>query len=165
VLSLLLSSCAPSTWKHYESTLKKYINFCKDRCYNAWEPNLNIILKFLTKLYEDGLSYSSINLARLALSTLLPPINGEPIGQQVLVTRILKGVGKVNPPLPKYLSTWDANALLNVFKEWPSKTHLSLEKLSIKLVSLLALVTAQRSQTLTAIQISNIKLRLVLQNS
>ncbi|ODM90605.1 Transposon Ty3-I Gag-Pol polyprotein [Orchesella cincta] len=69
--------------------------------------SINVILGFLTDLYENGSSYSSMNAARSALSVLLGKVDGVSIGEHPLVVRLLRGVGRLRPPLPRYQTTWD----------------------------------------------------------
>jgi len=102
------------------------------------------------------MGYASINTARSALSTILGPIEGNKIGEHDLVTRLMRGIGKLRPPSPRYSSTCDVSKLLDIFKKWPDNSVLSLKQLSFKLVALLALTTAQRVQTLAAILVSKI---------
>ena len=156
VLKLMLSSCTQSTWQQYESVLKKYVLFCNNESLDSSKPCISSILRFLTSLFESKYSYTYINIARSSLSTLLPHIDGLPVGQHPLVIRLIKGVGRLRPPKPRYDSVWDVSKVLELFNNWPSNDKLSLCDLSLKLVALLALVTAQRSQTLFSINVSNI---------
>ena len=67
----------------------------------------------------------------------------------------MQGLYKTKPPSCKYSITWDPDIVLKLISEWDNAT-ISLEKLTFKLVALLALVTAQRVQTLCSFKISNI---------
>lgn len=67
----------------------------------------------------------------------------------------MKGIYKVKPPTCKYNVTWDPSSVLTLISTWDNN-NISLEDLSLKLVSILALVTAQRVQTLKSLKISNI---------
>jgi len=156
VTKLLSAACTDRTWSQYSSCFRKWSVYCNLNQIDCWNPNIEQVLSFLAGLYEDELSYASINTARSALSTILGPIDGCKIGDHNLVTRLLKGVGKLRPPLPRYSSTWDVNRVLDLFLIWPENSDLSLKQLSLKLVALLALTTAQRVQTLVAILISQI---------
>lgn len=116
------------------------------------------MLQFLTKLFEEGLSYSSLNSARAALSSFAVIPNGEgTIGSHALVARFMRGVFNLKPPLPRYEEIWDVKPVLNLLRSWSPCKVLSLKKLTIKLVVLLALVTAQRVQTLQLLSIENMK--------
>jgi hypothetical protein len=62
---------------------------------------------FLTELCELGLSYSSLNTARGALSALGISVDKYPIGQHPLIILFMKGVLNIRPSRPSYQSTWD----------------------------------------------------------
>lgn len=157
VVNILSSSCSKSTWNHYESVIKKYYNFCQANLYVPFPVTINVILQFLTSLYESGLGYSSINLARSALSVMFGRVDNIVLGEHPLVSRFIKGVGRLRPPVPRYQTTWDVNLVLNLFLKWHSNDKLNLKDLTLKLVALLALASGQRAQTLCAIQLDNIK--------
>lgn len=156
VTNLFYGSCAKSTWLQYEGIMKKYYSYCNKISANAFKPNLNVVLDFLSSLFESKLGYSYLNTARSGLSTLLPTIDGFKIGEHPSVVRLLKGVGRLRPPKCRYDLVWDVSKVLNLFKSWPNNEDMSLRRLSLKLVGLLALVTAQRCQTLCSIKVENI---------
>lgn len=58
--------------------------------------------------------------------------------------------------MPRYSATWDTSVVLNFLIQWYPNEGLTLEKLSKKLITLLALSTAHRMQTFSKIKISNI---------
>lgn len=60
--------------------------------FNSLSPELNHALDFLAELFQAGLDYSSINMARSALSSVLRPVAGVAFGQHPLVIRFMKGV-------------------------------------------------------------------------
>ena len=115
------------------------------------------VLDFLTNMFTSGESYSAINSARSALSAILCNDNGLTIGKFNSVKRFMKGVFERRPPTPRYDSIWDANLVLDFLKTFPDFSELSLRMLTYKLIMLLALASAQRAQTLHAIDISCIK--------
>lgn len=80
---------------------------------------------------------------------------GPEMGQDENVKRFFKGLSRLRPPEPKYESTWDPEIVLNYFRNL-NNNELSLEILSKKLVTLLALVTGQKIQTLALIDNKNI---------
>ena len=125
VVSFLLKSCADSTWKNYESYIRKWIKYCSDNCIVICNPSISNILTFLHSLYENNLGYSGINTARSALSLILGKVDGFEVGNHPLVRRLLKAVYRCQPPKPKYDSVWDVSLVLNLFKGWPDKETLS----------------------------------------
>ncbi len=110
----------------------------------------------MSTLYDDGYSYAYLNTARSGLSILLGPINGVSIGENYLVTRLLKGVSRLRPPTCKYNVTWDPSVVLKYIKELDFNKMLSLRFLGIKLCGLLALCSGQRCQTIVSIQTDQI---------
>jgi len=145
-----------STQTQYEVYVNKYNIFCRSRGFSLFEPSLLTILEFLLQLYKDGAKYSTINSARSALSLYLPNINNNTIGKHPIITRFVKGVSKLKPPTPRYNYTWDIDVLLKLFESWEENSQLGIKNLTYKLISLLAIITAQRVQTLQSICISNI---------
>lgn len=114
------------------------------------------MLGFLANLFEEGLGYSSINSAKSALSSVLGLFDSECLGKHPLILKFMRGIYSLRPPAPRYQVTWDANKVLELFLSWPENDTLSLRDLSIKLVCLLALTTAQRVQSLVSIELQNI---------
>ena len=99
------------------------------------------------ELFETGVGYSGINTARSALSSVLKPVNGITFGAQESVKRFLKGVYEARPSNPRYAVTWDVSKVLNYLKSI-STTECSLKDLTLKVVTLMSLVSAQRGQTI-----------------
>ena len=69
----------------------------------------------------------------------------------------MKGAFKLRPSRPKYDKTWDIGAVLSVLKAWVPLEGLNLVELIKKLVNLLAIGSAHRVQTFTAIKLANVK--------
>ena len=109
-------------------------------------------MSYLVELFEAGVGCSGINSARSALSSIpsasvLKPVDGITFGAQESVKRFLKEVYETRPSNPRYAVTWDVNKVLNYVKSIPT-TQCSLEDLTLKLVILMSLVSAQRGQTI-----------------
>ena len=66
---------------------------------------------------------------------------------------LLKGMFHIRPPEPRYSFTWDGNVLLTFLESWFPLSVLELKQLTLKTAALVALVSAQRSQTLSALSI------------
>lgn len=109
---------------------------------------MNKILDFLQELYERGLGYSCLNMARSALSSFIVLEGNITVGNHPLVQRFLKGVFQTRPAFPHYTFTWDTSVVLNYLKTLHPPKDMTLKCLTYKLVMLCALVTGQRCQTL-----------------
>lgn len=97
-------------------------------------------------------SFSSINTCKSALAFVLN-IKKE---DEKLIKRFLKGIYNQRPPKPKYDTTWDPHPVLCHLEKMFPLPNLSLEQLSHKVVTLLALTSAHRVQTFAKIKLKNI---------
>lgn len=118
------------------------------------QATVNDSLELLTSLYRQGLGYSAINTARSALSSVITLGDKTTFGEHPLVTRFLKGIFELKPSLPRYTVIWDVGTVLKFFQTFPPITDMTLKQLTKKLVTLLVLVTAQRTQTLSKLDMT-----------
>ena len=109
-------------------------------------------------LHSQGLSYSSINTARSALSSILKLDNCDDFGTHPLVTRFMKGIYELIKPKPKYNQIWDVSQVLDYLKTLYPLEKLSLKELTQKPVMLLLLVTGQRGQFIHLLSLNGIQL-------
>lgn len=65
----------------------------------------------------------------------------------------MRGIFRLRPPKPRYDVTWDPRWVLDYLQNLPD---VNLKTISKKLITLLALATGQRIQTLSLIKLSNI---------
>lgn len=112
-------------------------------------------MEFLTALFHQGIGYSALNTARSALSTYVL-CDGISAGKHPLVIRLLKGIFKLRPALPRNAVTWDPELVLVYLRKLSPVKQLTLRLLTMKTVTLLALLSSQRAQTLHLLDIRNI---------
>ncbi len=156
VLKIILAANSKGTRDQYNIYVKRWIVFCSESRISVWSPSLKDVLVFLSRMYESGMGYSSINTAKSALSSVLDKYDGVPLGQNPIISKFMKGIFKLRPPTARYNVTWDASKVLSVYEKWEDNNKLNLRDLTLKLIGLLALTTAQRVQTLSQIRIENI---------
>lgn len=147
----MTASLSESTLNQYKSTIKLWGQFCETKGIDFCYANSYQLLEFLTEKFNSNASYSTLNSYRSALSLLL----GNNTTTDDCVKRFLKGVYRLRPPAPKYQNTWDPTTVLTFLNQSPNES-LSLKDLSHKTITLLALASAQRIQTLSLIKIKNI---------
>ena len=70
----------------------------------------------------------------------------------------MKGVHETTPTLPEHQEIWDVNTVLDFLKTLHPAEELNLKDLTLKLIMLLALTSAQRCQTLQALSLENMRL-------
>lgn len=131
--------------------------FCRSRDINPISASLEDGLDFLHQQYENGLSYSGINTARSALSTVLFLPDGSSFGHHPLVSRFLKGVFESRPSLPRYRTIWDVSVVLDYLKTLPPLEEANLKDITHRTVMLVALLSGQRCQTVHALTISGMR--------
>ncbi len=144
--------------KQYKTYINKWFLFCSTNNSDPIHPSISTALAFLTSLYEKGLSYSSINIARSALSSFCI-FDGiaVPFGQLPLVKRFMKGIFELRPSLPKHPAIWDVKSVFNFFRSQPPICELTLKELSHRLAVLLCLLSAQRCQTILFLNVKHMQ--------
>lgn len=152
-LTIMLSSLSDSSLKQYDSCLKKWWLFCHAKTVDPYRCDIPQVISFLSSEFDKGASHGTLNSCRSAIALL----HGPEVGADDKVRRLFKGIANLRPAKPKYESTWDPRLVLDQVAQWGPNDELSLERLTLKLVTLMALVTAQRMQTLASIDIRNIE--------
>ena len=150
---LLLAGWSKKTNTAYQSGWSRWTSWCNKREVNPLSCGIQPFLDFLSDLFREGLKYRMINLIRSAVSMTHVPIESTPIGQHPLVSRLMKGVHNSRPPEPQYSSTWDVSMVLSWIKKLGKNEDLSLKDLSGKLALLMALVSANRTSELQALDL------------
>ncbi|XP_043468351.1 uncharacterized protein LOC122502395 [Leptopilina heterotoma] len=149
---IMFQSIAAGTLRQYNKPIKLWWKHCSRIGVNPYKSSIPDALNFFAKTLEGIKSYSVINTYRAAVSL----ITGGDVGSDNSISRFFKGAAVLRPRKYKYDVTWDPKPVLDQLASWYPHEGLSLEILTKKLVTLLALITAQRVQTLTAIRIENI---------
>ena len=148
VTDVLMSSWRAATKKQYSAYLEKWMDFCGKGKVDKYSPTINQALLFLKLLQDKGLSYSAINTARSALSTVVSIPGCLTFGTHPLVTRFMKGIYEKLKPQPKYTQIWDVSKVLTYLATLKPNSSLSLKNLTLKLVMLLLSVSSQRGQAI-----------------
>ena len=104
-------------------------------------------LEFLMQLYNKGLSYSTLNTARSALSNVITEGECEKFGSLPVVSRFMKAVFETKKSVPKYTTTWDVSVVFKYLEKLYPNNKISLKNLSLKVVMLILLLSGQRGQT------------------
>ncbi|KAK2547120.1 hypothetical protein P5673_033085, partial [Acropora cervicornis] len=134
----ILESWRTSTRKQYSAAWSCFIGWCNQRTRDPVQATVGTVYDFLSDQFGEGKSYSTVNSYRSALSGMLVPINGRPMGEHPLIVWLLKGMFNV-PPSSELLENWH-----------PLET-LEMKHLTFKTVAQVGLVSAQRSQALAAL--------------
>nr|CAI5824339.1 unnamed protein product [Callosobruchus analis] len=147
----MLSSISESTIRQYSNTYKLWYEYCTTKNIPLYRASVKEVITFLQGLYSQGNHrYGTFNTHRSALSLILH----SEVGNNSLLKRYLRGIARGRPQKPKYNHTWDPSLVLR-YLELPANSG-TLRALSHKTVTLLALITGGRLQTISLIRVSNI---------
>lgn len=113
-MEILRASLSKNTEKQYNTTLKKWWNFCNGDLERVFESDTKQLSEFLTREYNNGAKYATLNAHRSALNLILNLDNN----QSKLISRILKGAFRSRPSLPRYQETWDPQPVLLKLAQW-----------------------------------------------
>ena len=150
-----MSSWRQSTKRQYYGYIARWLHFSSQRQIDPMQTDAAQVLAFLTSLFEHGLGYSSLNVARSAIASFVVLKDGASVGCHPMITRFLKGVFTLRPPAPRYNRIWDVKLVFDVLRKWAPAPTLDLKYLTLKLVMLVALVSAQRGQTLHKLRLDH----------
>ncbi|VDI71102.1 Hypothetical predicted protein [Mytilus galloprovincialis] len=153
------------SWHHGDQELKnniktyikKWFIFCLERKEDKFHTSVELVLEFLTYLFECGLSYSALNSARSALSAFGLTFDNVPVGKHPLVIRFLKGVYHLRPTVHNDVNIWDVSIVLRLLRRLSPVADISVKDLTLKLVMLIALTNATRSQSIHLLKLSNMQ--------
>ena len=144
---IILASWAASTAHTYEVVAKKWLAYTSLYNVNPTTPDVYQCLEFLTRQYDTGVGYSTINTSRSFLSAFIT-IGSTPLGEHPLIVKFVKGTKRKRPPGGKIKSIWDPVPVLNHLRAWGDIQSLSYDRLTQRTLLLFLLATGQRLQAL-----------------
>ena len=104
-------------------------------------------------MFHSGLGYSSINLAKTALSSSIRLQDGSRISENGLVSRFCKGVFRLKPPVQKHARIWDTGLVITYIKSMGPTADLTLKLLTHKLAALMMLLSQSRVNFLCSLMV------------
>ena len=120
---------------------------------------LNFVLEILSNLFSEGLEYSTINGYRSAISTYQEKAKGIPIGQHPKACQLLLGVFNKETRQPKYTVIWDISKVIDYISTLDNNEDLSAKIITLKLTTLLAILSSKRASELTYLDIRHIEFK------
>ena len=151
---LLASKWRPGTKISYKYSWEKWGSWARGRGINPFRATVVNIVEFLNVMFRKGLSYSTINGYRSAISALHPHIERKPVGEHPRVMQAMNAIFNLRPPEPRYSSQWDVNKVLVSIRAMGDNDNILLRDLGAKLAMLIALSAAKRSSDLTLLDTS-----------
>ena len=158
-IAIFVASWRVGTQSQYQSMILRWLNFSAQQWCDYLSPQLSFPMNFLSEIFNLGLSYSSINTARSALSSIsYLDQDYVPFGQLPIVTRYMKEIFKLRPSFQRYKSIWNVNIAFNYIRTRPDLQALGLKDISKRVVFLLCLLSGQRCQTLCKLLLTNMSI-------
>ena len=148
---LYCASLRSSTTSLYSTCWQRWIKWCNTREVNPTEATVAQIIDFFTELFQESKEYSTPNSYRSAVSA----IHTASIGQDITLIHFMQGVFNSRPPKPRYTQIWDVYCVLYYMKQMDDPDHLYVQKLSQKVVILMALSNADRASDLHLLSIDH----------
>ena len=122
------------------------------------QASVQDVITVLSQLFDQGLSYSSINSAKSAVTSLISTCtDSSTLASSVLLQKFMKGVFNTRPALPKNTVTWDVDVLLKYLNTLSPPKALNLMSLSCKLATLLVLLSGQRGQSVHMLDLDDVE--------
>lgn len=145
----MLQSLADSTLRQYNVTFKLWWAYCQAENISPFGGETSHVIAFLQhQLDSTNNVYGSFNSHRAALSLIFK----RNITEDIHLKRYMKGIFRTRPPKARYEHTWNPQQVFNYFRNSSDST---LKAVSSKAVTLLALATGQRLQTISLIKCAN----------
>ena len=154
---LILHSWRTKTNKSYDSLFAKWHSWCAERGSDPFSGPISEVANFLASLYQKGYQYNSVNAYRSAISSVHERIDGTVVGQHPIITRLLRGIYNIRPPLPRYSNTWDVQTVLHYLESIEGADTLQLKMLTLKTVFLMAITRPSRSADLSQLNINRMR--------
>ena len=154
VEKLILDSWASGTRKQYKIYFKQWTTSCKTQLVGISSASIKDGTESLLSLYKRDLDTQQSILQEACYQTYSLK-EGIEFGKHPIVTRMLKRIFRTRPALPRYICIYDAEVVTEFLKSLPRWEEITLKWLTLKLVTLLALLSARRCQTLNSLWIEH----------
>ena len=99
-IKIISASWRRGTEKSYSSAWRKWSSWCHERNCDPLSAPLNQVLDFLPAEFKNGKEYSTLISYQSAISSAHNLIDGQPVGRNAVVCRLLQGVFNKRPPQP-----------------------------------------------------------------
>ena len=141
--ALLLASWRKNTIKTYNFPWNRWIRYCQLEKVSWSSPSAVQLSNFVSWLYNLGLSPSSINTHRAAVSTVCQLYTGVQLGTDPLVVRTMKAIGELKPAKATGIRHWDISQLIRYLQSsW--KPDLAYQDLQQRTAALLMIFAGRR---------------------
>ena len=136
---------ATNTEQKYTSAWQQFCNFCNGLNVQPMTCSVAVIVKYIRHRFEEGVSYSTMNVAKSVISKFHCFLPGNiPVGSDQLVQKAMNSFFKLRPPLPKYRNTFDVTIVMRYVMDMGPAADIDLKCLTYKTLFLVAFSTLSR---------------------
>ena len=147
-----------STYSIYNSRLRPYIGWCRERGLDPARTSVPNVADFLVSVHEAGLKAVTIGGYLSAIKILhVGCPDGKLLKDDYSLILLIEGFHNSDPPQRKVCPAWDLEVVLEALNKAPYEPALSatLRHFTIKTIFLLALSSARRVSELHAISVDS----------
>ena len=149
----LLRSINTQSLCAYLRSWKDFTDWCYTGKIGYGSLSVNTVCAYLIYLFKKGHQVSYLNVARSSLSFFLSQIFE--IGEHPRIKRLFRFFWRRRPSFPRYFVTWDIRKVLKFLSDWHPINRLTFKQITLKALSLVALTSSDRAQTLESIDIEH----------
>uniref|UniRef100_A0A1A8PZ04 ribonuclease H n=1 Tax=Nothobranchius rachovii TaxID=451742 RepID=A0A1A8PZ04_9TELE len=155
VIRTIQNARAPSTRSLYDCKWRVFEAWCQGREISPFQCPVSVILSFLQDLLDGKKAFSTIKVYLAAISARHLGFGKKLAGQHPLVCSFMRGARRLLPVSRPLVPSWDLSLVLSALSGPPFEPMdgLDLKILSLKVVLLLALVSAKRVSDLQALSV------------
>lgn len=156
------SACRKSTIKTYDSKLKIFFEWAKDKDIDPRRASLSQIAEFFEFLFlVKNLAARSIRSYRSAIAKIHPGWDGVSVGRNTVLSDMIKAYFIERPPSRKLVPSWNLQLVLSKLCDLPFEPlcKAELKFLTLKTVFLLAMASGRRVSCLHALSVEEGHLR------
>ena len=153
-LDIICNSWTQGTQKQYSSHISAWLKFYQENMDHPMKPNLQQALVFLAR-QSNKVGHNSVAAAQSALSSFII-LDGKKLGEHPIISRFMSGLFNLKPVFPRYAETWNTQIVLEHLMAHPPAEEMSLKQLTLTLTMLIALITAQQTQTIHLLNLDDV---------
>ena len=147
-----LKSIAQTTLVGYQKCWREFSSWGSERqiSYNSF--CVNDVCEFLKFKFNYNTKSATLNSIRSALAFFTQG-SAVALAQDPDVSKLFRYFYRTRPSFSRYNVTWDVGKVLRFLANWHPPENLSMRQLTLKTVTLIALTSSDRAQTLHALDI------------
>ncbi len=155
VVDTITSTRALSTRHAYALKWNLFVEWCSSHREDPRKCPIRVVLSFLQQGLERRLSPFTLKVYVAAIAANHDPVEGKSVGKHDLVIRFLRGAGRLNPPRPPSIPSWDLSLVLRALQQGPFGPLQTVELKFFQTPLLLALASIKRVGDLHAFSVGD----------